>query len=123
MPKTIVVPDEVYKSLEEAAKDRGMSLDVLLRDLVTNLSPKGKKISWHESFKQDILKKNPELAHWTKEQFQKEFDRLSKKAADGLKFQRLEDMERFMRREEIDPKQFDYAAEDAVLAKLKQRGK
>jgi hypothetical protein len=65
-----------------------------------------KQTSWYQSFKQEMLKKHPELAEWTKEQFVFEFERLSRKAAEGLPFETLEEMECFMRREKFDPRRY-----------------
>jgi len=94
MSKTITVSDNVYSQLHEISRERGISFNALIEELITDLPHKKKQTSWYQSFKKEMLKKHPELAKWTKEQFVLEFEKLSKKAAEGLPFETLEEMER-----------------------------
>ena len=104
MSRTVTISDDVYSQLHEILRERGTSFNALIKELVTDLPNKKKQTSWYQSFKQEMLEKHPELAKWTKEQFVLEFERLSKKAAEGLPFETLEEMENFMRRENFDPR-------------------
>jgi predicted CopG family antitoxin len=104
--RTITVSDDVYSQLHEISKEREISFDALIKELITDLPHQKKQTSWYQSFKQEMLKKHPELAEWTKEQFVFEFERLSRKAAEGLPFETLEEMECFMRREKFDPRRY-----------------
>ena len=84
MSRTITVSDDVYSHLYEISRERGISFDVIIKELITDLPHHKKQTSWYQSFKKEMLKKHPELAEWTKEQFVLEFERLSRKAAEGL---------------------------------------
>jgi hypothetical protein len=59
--------------------------------------------SWYQSFREKTLKENLELENRSREDVLREFDRLSDKIAQNVHFESLEDMEKFMRREELDP--------------------
>jgi len=103
MTKTIAISEDIYRILEEYAQSRGLAPDALVEKLISESIQRGTK-SWYQTFREKMLEKNPELANRTKEEILKEFDRLSDKIAQGIHFKSLEDMERFMRREEFDPR-------------------
>ncbi len=95
--KSVTISDEVYSALEEDARNRGVSPDVLAEKLISRGIKKA-DASWYQTFRKKILAERPELANKTKEEIVKEFDMLSDKIAAGFHFKTLEEMERFMRR-------------------------
>jgi hypothetical protein len=105
MAKTISISEKVYSILEKDAQNRGMSPDALAEKLISEAVQR-KATSWYQMFRNKMLEERPELANRTKEEIIKEFDRLSSKIAAGFHFGTLEEMERFMRREEFDPRRF-----------------
>jgi predicted CopG family antitoxin len=105
MAKTITISDEVYSVLRKDAQSRGVSPDALAEKLIARAIQK-ETASWYQTFRKKILEEKPELANKTKEEIVKEFDMLSDKIAAGLHFETLEEMERFMRREEFGPRRF-----------------
>ena len=105
MSRTITVSDELYSILQENAQNRGVSPNILAEKLISEGIEKN-IISWYQTFRRNMLKDKPELANRTTEEIVKEFDRLSSKIATGFNFETLEEMEKFMRREEFDPRRF-----------------
>lgn len=105
MGKTITISDEVYSALKKDAESRGISPNVLAEKLISRAIQQ-ETVSWYQTFRKKMLEERPELANRTKEEIVKEFDMLSDKIAAGLHFETLEEMERFMRREEFDPRRF-----------------
>ena len=103
MAKTITISEEIYQVLKEDAQDRGMSPDILAEKLISE-AVQNRTSSLYQSLRERILEENPELANMTEEEIIKEFDRLSDKITENCGFETLEDMERFMRREEFDPR-------------------
>jgi hypothetical protein len=103
MSKTITISEDIYRILEEDAQNKGISLDVLVEKLISKSIEKSTK-SWYQSFREKTLKENPELENRSREDVLKEFDRLSDKIAQNIHFESLEDMEKFMGREELDPR-------------------
>ena len=57
MSRTITVSDDIYSRLHEISRERGISFDVILKELITDLPRKRKQTSWYQSFKQEMLKK------------------------------------------------------------------
>lgn len=105
MSKTITISEDIYRILEENAQDKGISLDALAERLISKSIEKSTK-SWYQSFREKMIEENPELANRTREDVLNEFEKLSDKIAQSIHFESLDDMERFMRREEFDPRRF-----------------
>ena len=103
--KSIAISDEVYSALEEDARSRGVPPEVLAEELISRVIKK-EDASWYQTFRKRILAERPELASKTKEEILREFDMLSDKIAEGFRFETMEEMEQFMRREEFDPRRF-----------------
>ncbi|HGJ66120.1 TPA: hypothetical protein ENS27_12165 [bacterium] len=103
MSKSITISENIYRILEEDAQDKGISLDALAEELIYK-SIGRRSVSWYQSFREKMLKENPELANRTIDSISKEFETLSDKIAQGIHFESLEDMQKFMRREEFDPR-------------------
>ncbi|MDI6794773.1 MAG: hypothetical protein QME81_18225 [bacterium] len=61
-----------------------------------------KKIDPWSSLKKQMVKQYPELKNEPDEKSVAEFERLSEKAASNMKFKTLEELEKFMRREDYD---------------------
>ncbi|MEK7400140.1 MAG: hypothetical protein AAB116_24610 [Candidatus Poribacteria bacterium] len=105
MSKTITISEDIYRILEENAQDKGISLDALAERLISKSIEKSTK-SWYQSFREKMIEENPELANRTREDVLNEFEKLSDMIAQSIHFESLDDMERFMRREEFDPRRF-----------------
>lgn len=103
--KTITISEDIYRILEEDAQNRGLLPSILAEKLISESIHRSTK-PWYQSFREKMLEENPELANRTREDILKEFDKLSDKMIQSIHFESLEDMERFIRREEFDPRRF-----------------
>lgn len=61
-------------------------------------------LPWYQVFKEKLPQQKPELANRTQKEVREKFDELSEKIMEGYDFKTPEEMEHFMRREEIDPR-------------------
>jgi len=88
MPKTITISEDIYLILEEDAQNKSISLDALVEKLLSESIEKSTK-SWYQSFRDKMIKENPELENRSREDVLKEFDRLSNKIAQSIHFESL----------------------------------
>lgn len=91
--KARVLPDG-HLSLPDKIKSR-LDINQEIRVLVL-VDEKQISSIWDE-IKADIAKRHPELISQTKEEAKEEFERLSKKIAQNMRFENWKEAERFMR--------------------------